>query len=135
MPREMGSREAFVIDARPLHRPPHDATHAAAGQSTVRGTYAQEHDRPRSARPGFEDIGPDGVADLLRQRQGRAPARLAADPDRGLFPVDVPKLQVGAIAGAQRETCQQQQDGPVLQPFSHGGCVTKPEPETVELVR
>lgn len=66
----------------------------------------------------MEDIVLDRVADILRQRHGRGAARLAADPDDRMVPVDVVQPETGDIADTQGEPGEEQQDGAV--PHAHG---------------
>ena len=66
--------------------------------------------------PGLQDVVPQRISHVLRQRQFRLPPRLAADPDDGPVPVDVVESQPGDVAGPERQPGEQQQGRPVAQP-------------------
>ena len=96
-----------------------DRRHPTAGQGLMqRRHHAQEHLLGIHDRAGMEDVILDRDTDILRQRQDRGAARLAADPNERVVPVDIVQPKIGDIAGTQGEPGEEQHDGAVAQ--SHG---------------
>ena len=78
-----------AIDAGPVQGAAHDALHRYAAErdhwsDVVRNTRVR-----RYAWSGPLDVGDDGVANLLGQRQTLFAPRLAADGQQALIPVDL----------------------------------------------
>ena len=92
------------------------AADARARQGTARRFAAQKHLPLVAVWPGLQDVVPQRISHVLRQRQFRLPPRLAADPDDGPVPVDVVESQPGDIAGPERQPGEQQQGRLVAQP-------------------
>jgi hypothetical protein len=55
------------------------------------------------------------VVDLLRKRQRLPPTSLPANDNTPVPPVDIGKLEMSDIAGAQPKPCQKQEHRPISQ--------------------
>ena len=102
-----------AIDAGPVQSPAHDALYRHAAERDHWSDLGQEDARARQARPGPFDVGDEGVADLLRERQTLLAMRLSADGQHALIPVDLREAEVGNLACPQSEPGEEQNDGAV----------------------
>ena len=91
-----------------FHASPADAI-APPERPTMRDR-AQEHVIARAGRRSAFEVGRDRIPDVLRKRQTHLVARLARDPQRARFPLDVGEPQLRHVAGTQPEAWQQQDD-------------------------
>ena len=95
-------------DAGTVERAPGDGADGAwIREGERRGHGTKEHLVFIGRRPCLGDIGMQGIANILRQRESRLPARLSGDTDLGPVPVDVPEAQGGNVACPKRKPCEQ----------------------------
>ena len=104
------------LDSCPAKSPVHDPGHGEPSHRAARRQSRDEHLWHRQRRSSAAQIGDDGVADLLRQRQPVLAPTLAAHGDTAVLPVDGIEGQLGDLAGAQPQPGEQEEYCPVPGP-------------------
>ena len=103
-------REAEVVTSARSSAPCDAAVGPRARERPVRRLRAEKHGLLANLRPHRRDVGEEGVADILGQRQLRPVAGLSRDPQQSPVPVDVAQAQGHDVTGPQRQSRQQQED-------------------------
>jgi len=100
-----------------LHGVPRDLAHVGwLGQSDARGDQAQEH-APRAARTARRaQVEGQRLSHVGEQWQAVVEPALSVHDDLAGLPAEVIELQCEDLAGAQSESCQEQQDREVAAP-------------------
>ena len=98
-------------DAGPLHEAFHHRRDAVTfPERSKRRDIAQEHVIARAGRRAAREVGGHRIPDILRKRQTDLVARLARDPQRACFPLDVIEAELRHVACAQPEARQEQEN-------------------------
>ena len=86
----------------------------------------EKHVLAREARPLVRGIVPQGVANLLREREARVTPILASDAPRAVVPVDIAPFPGSDIACTEPQACQEQEHRAVSEPAPCGH-ITAPQ--------
>ena len=126
---QIGASGSNIVHAGPLERMSDDTGHRTArDEGPTRRPRAQEDLVVGNPWAGVLDVGQDGIADVLRQRQAGFVPRLAAHPDQRMAPVDVFEPQGDYITRPQGESREKQQDCPVPQAHGRGDFAARDHP-------